>query len=282
MTKLREQMTNEMVLRGLAPNTQRTYLQAVTLLARHYGRSPDCLSKREVKAYLLSLHQDTNRSTSTCNVAAAAMRFLYHRVLGRSTAEFEIPFARKPKQLPQVLSREEVSRLLARTQFQKHRTLFMIAYCAGLRVSEIVKLRPVDIDSDRMVIRVEQGKGGKDRLVTLSDGLLRQLRAYWRASHPTGYLFPRYRPDWALSVTTAQKAFGRSKRKAGIEKIGGIHALRHAYATHLLAGGLPVQQLQRLMGHRNIQSTLRYVHWIPDYRAGRGAQDLIAPLGLPS
>jgi len=123
MTKLREQMIHEMVLRGLAPNTQRTYLQAVSQLARHYGRSPDAISKREVKAYLLYLHQGAKRSTSTCNVAAAAMRFLYHQTLGRSAAGFDIPFARRPKKLPQVLSRQEVARLLSGTRFLRHRVL---------------------------------------------------------------------------------------------------------------------------------------------------------------
>jgi site-specific recombinase XerD len=141
MTKLREQMIQEMILRGLAPNTQRVYLQAVTRLARYYDRSPSRVSNREVKAYLLHLHQDEKRSTSSCNVAAAALRFFYYRTLGRSHTNFEIPIARKPKKLPHVLSRGEVARLLSRTHFLKHRVLFGVAYSAGLRVSEIVKLR---------------------------------------------------------------------------------------------------------------------------------------------
>jgi len=180
MTMLRQQMIDQMVLRGFAANTQRAYLQAISQLARHYGRSPDRISKQEVKAYLLHLHRDANKSVSTCNVAAAALRFFYHETLGRKASGFDIPFARKPKALPQVLSREEVDRLLSRTRFRRHRVLFAIAYSSGLRVSEIVKLRPCDIDSDRMVIRVEQGKGAKDRLALLSPALLDDLRTYWR------------------------------------------------------------------------------------------------------
>ena len=168
MTKLRKQMIDEMVLRGLAPNTQRAYLQAVTQLARHYGRSPDQISKREVKAYLVHLHQDTGRSTSTCNVAAVALRFFYHQTLGRSVSGFEIPTARKPSKLPHVLSREEVAQLLCCTRFGKHRMIFLIAYSAGLRVSEIVNVRTRDIDFDRMLIRVGQGKGATDRFTLLS------------------------------------------------------------------------------------------------------------------
>lgn len=283
MTKLREQMTNEMVLRGLAPNTQRTYLQAVTLLARHYGRSPDCLSKREVKSYLLYLHQAGDRSTSTCNVAAAAMRFLYHHVLGRSVTEFEIPFARKPKQLPQVLSREEVSRLLTRTEFRKHRVLFMIAYCAGLRVSEIVALRPVDIDSDRMVIRVEQGKGGKDRLTLLSPRLLAELREYWRCAQPGEYLFPSPLRSGPLSAPALKYAFTRAKQRAEIKKPGGIHLLRHAFATHMLEAGVDLHTLQRLLGHRSMRTTTRYIHLTDPTRHAAGiCPDLLDDAALPA
>jgi site-specific recombinase XerD len=276
MTKLREQMIHEMVLRGLAPNTQRAYLQAVTQLARHYGRSPDRISKREIKAYLLYLHQDAHRSTSTCNVAAAAMRFLYHRTLGRSHTGFEIPFARRPKKLPQVLSREEVARLLSRTRFRKHRVLFLVAYSAGLRVSEIVKLHPSDIDSERMVIRVEQGKGSKDRLAALSPRLLQELRAYWRREQPGEYLFPSPSRPGPLCAAALKHAFGRAKQRAKIDKPGGIHLLRHAFATHMLEAGVDLHTLQRLLGHGSIRATARYLHLMePARHAARICPDLL-------
>ena len=276
MTKLRQQMINEMVLRGFAPNTQRTYLRAVSQLARHYSRSPDRISKREVKAYLLYLHQDARRSASTCNVAAAAMRFMYHKTLGRSAAGFEIPFARKPKKLPQVLSREEVARLLSSTRFLRHRVLFAIAYSAGLRVSEIVKLRPGDIDSDRMVIRVEQGKGSKDRLAALSPQLLDELRAHWRREQPGEFLFPSPIRPGPLCAAALKHAFGKAKQRAKIHKPGGIHLLRHSFATHMLEAGVDLHTLQRLLGHRSMRTTTGYIHLMePAHTATRICPDLL-------
>lgn len=276
MTKLRQLMIDEMVLRGLAPNTQRAYLQAVSQLARYYHRSPERISKREVKAYLLYLHQDAKRSTSTCNVAAAAMRFFYHRTLGRSFAGFDIPLARKPKRLPQVLSREEVARLLSRTRFRKHRVLFRIAYSAGLRVSEIVRLRSVDIDSDRMVIRVEQGKGAKDRLALLSPSLLEELRAYWRQEQPGELLFPSPIRSGPLCAAALKHAFKLAKQRAEIDKPGGIHLLRHSFATHMLEAGVDLQTVQRLLGHRSIRTTTRYIHVLePTRHAAHICPDLL-------
>ena len=158
MTKLREQMIQNMILRGMAPSTQRAYLEAVAKFACHYNRSPDQISNEELKTYLLYLHLEEKRATSTCNVAACALRFLYHRTLGRPQTDFDVPMARQPSKLPHVLSRDEVARLLECTSFLKHRALFLTTYSAGLRVSEVVRLRPTDIDSSRMLIRVEQGK----------------------------------------------------------------------------------------------------------------------------
>jgi len=278
MTKLRERMIHERVLRGLAPSTQRAYLQAVTQLARHDRRSPDRISKREVKAYLLYLHEQANRSTSTCNVAAAALRFLDQQTLGRSAASYPIPFARKPKKLPQVLSREEVARLLSGTRFLRHRVLFGIAYAAGLRVSEIVRLRPSDIDSDRMGIRVEQGKGAQDRLALLTPRLLEELRAYWRRERPGELLFPSPIRPGPLCAGALKHAFGRAKERAQIHKPGGIHLLRHSFATHMLEAGVDLHTLQRLLGHRSIRTTTGYLHLMePAAHAARLCPDLLDP-----
>lgn len=276
MTKLREQMTQDMILRGFCPNTQRAYLRAVTRLARHYDRSPDRVSKSEVKAYLLHLHQDEKRATSTCNVAAAALRFLYHQTLGRSRTDFDIPIARKPAKLPHVLSRDEVARLLSRTRFLKHRTLFLVAYSAGLRVSEIVKLRPRDIDSGRMVIRVEQGKGAKDRLTVLSPRLLEVLRNYFHRAQPGEFLFASRDGKGHLCTGGLKQAFFQAKLRAKIDKPGGIHLLRHSYATHMLEAGADLHTLQRLLGHRSIRTTTRYLHLIEPARcATRVCPDLL-------
>jgi integrase len=147
-----------------------------------------------------------------------------------------------------------------------------------LRLSELVALKVRDVDGERQLLRIEQGKGAKDRLVPLSETLLEQLRGYWRRYHPREWLFPGRKRRVRLSETSIQKAFTRAKRSANMNKVGGIHSLRHAYATHQLEAGLPVHRLQHLLGHRNIHSTLRYVHWVADERERRGAHDLIAAL----
>jgi site-specific recombinase XerD len=262
MTKLREQMIQDMVLRGLAPSTQRAYLEAVTKFARHYNRSPDRISNEDVKAYLLYLHLEEKRATSTCNVAAVALRFLYHKTLGRPRTDFDVPIARQPSKLPFVLSRDEVARLLTCTSFLKHRALFLTTYSAGLRVSEVVRMRPADIDSSRMLIRVEQGKGAKDRQTLLSPQLLEALRDYWRRTQPGEYLFPGRDGRSPVRATGIKEAFAKAKRRAHIDKPGGIHMLRHSFATHLLEAGVDLHTLQRLLGHNSIRSTTRYLHLV--------------------
>lgn len=277
MTKLRERMIQDMVLRGLTQNTQRSYLQAITKFARHYDRSPSQISEDEVKAYLFFLHRDEKRATSTCNVAAAALRFFYHKTLGHPRPDFEVPTARRPSKLPHVLSREEVSRLLSCTSFLKHRALFLTTYSAGLRVSEVVRLRPADIDSDRMVIRINQGKGSKDRLTLLSPQLLEALRDYWRRVRPgPWFLFPGRDGRSPVRATGIKEAFAKAKCRAGIDKPGGIHMLRHSFATHLLEAGVDLHTVQRLLGHSSIRSTTRYLHLLePARHAERVCPDLL-------
>ena len=277
MTQLRDQMIQDMVLRGLAPSTQRAYLEAVTKFARHYNRSPDRISNDELKAYLLYLHLEEKRATSTCNVASAALRFLYHRTLGQPHTHFDVPMARRPSKLPFVLSRDEVARLVACTSFLKHRALFLTTYSAGLRISEVVRLRPADIDSSRMLIRVEQGKGSKDRQTLLSPQLLEALRDYWRRVRPGQlFLFPGRDGRSPVRATGIKEAFARAKRRAHIDKPGGIHMLRHSFATHLLEAGVDLHTLQRLLGHNSIRSTTRYLHLVePAYHAVRACPDLL-------
>jgi site-specific recombinase XerD len=276
MTKLREQMIQEMTLRGLSANTRRTYLQAVSQLAQHYGKSPDQISNRDVKDYLFHLHRDRKRSNSTVNVTSAAMRLFYHHTLGRSRADFAIPLARRPAKLPQVLSRDEVARLLSRTRFRKHHILFRVAYSTGLRSSEIVKLRARDIDSGRMVIRVEQGKGAKDRLVLLSPRLLEGLRQHFRRETPGEYLFSSRDGRGHLCAGALKHAFAKAKARATITKPGGMHLLRHAFATHMLEAGGDLPTLQRLLGHRSIRTTAGYIHLMePECLAARACPDLL-------
>ncbi|MDR5865161.1 tyrosine-type recombinase/integrase, partial [Halomonas campisalis] len=187
---------------------------------------------------------------------------------------------KKPQRIPELLTRDEVRRILTACHNPKHRMMLELCYGCGLRVSEVCRLRVSDIDGQRGQLRVAQGKGAKDRMVVLPATLLDRLRDHWRAYRPPTWLFPSALfPDRALHPSAPQKAFTQAKRQAGIERIGGIHSLRHAYATHVLEQGLPVHQLQRLLGHRSIQSTMRYLHWLPGQQgATQGPIDLVATL----
>jgi site-specific recombinase XerD len=260
MTALRQRMTQDMTLRGLSSNTQAAYLRAVSQLAGFYRRSPERISEREIAAYLLHLYREKGRSHSTCNVAVAGLRFFYHVTLRRSGMGFVIPAAREPSKLPHILSREELARLFERTHRLKHRALLLTAYAAGLRVSELVALRVRDIDSDRRVIRVEQGKGARDRTTLLSPRLLEVLRRYWQDERPQTWLFPSRDGKGHLCSGAAKHAYARAKQRARIHKPGGMHALRHAFATHLLEAGVDLHTVQRLLGHRSIRTTTRYLH----------------------
>lgn len=260
MNPLRKQMDDAMVLRGLADRTREAYLWQVSELAKHYHCSPDTLDGEHVQRYLLYLLQERRLAWSSCNQARHALRFFYRVTLQRPEVALAIPRARQPQKLPEILSREEVARLFEVTPNIKHRTLLMTTYSAGLRVSEVVALRLTDIDSARMTLRVEQGKGAKDRYTLLSPRLLDQLRVYWRALHPRRWLFPARSGEVPTDSGTAQKMYYSAKRRAGIAKQGGIHALRHAFATHLLEAGVDVHTIQHLMGHGELSTTARYFH----------------------
>jgi len=261
MSTLRKQMEADMVLRGMSERTRESYLAAVAGLAKYYNRSPDQVSEVEVQRYLLHLIEERKLAWSSCNIAVSGLRFVYHTTLKRREAQFDIPRARAPQKLPQILAREEIARLIELTLNAKHRAILMSAYGAGLRVSELCHLKVGDIDSARMTIRVEQGKGAKDRYTLLSPRLLRELRRYWVGERPKEWLFSATRDvNQPINTSTAQKIFYAAKRRAGIGKDCGIHGLRHAFATHLLEAGVDIHTIQRLMGHGHISSTLRYFH----------------------
>lgn len=278
MTPLRAAMIRAMQVRGFSPRTHESYLAAVTGLARYFHRSPAELDVRDVRRYFEYLAIERGLAPATCRLALNGIRFLYLEVLERPSFDVAIPVPKRPQRIPELLNRSEIARILGACRRPKHRMLLTLCYGCGLRLSELVAVRVRDIDGERARLRVEQGKGAKDRLLPLSATLLEQLRVYWREQRPTHWLFPGRAPGRALCQTAVQKRYTSAKAKAGIEKIGGIHALRHAYATHQLEAGLPVHRLQRLLGHRDIHSTLRYVHWVPDYREGSGSHDLIAAL----
>jgi len=259
MTPLRQRLIREMQLRQLAPGTINAYIAAVAGLAKFYRRSPDQLQLEEVRSYLHHLLVERNLAPSTCNSQAAAITFFYRYVLGQSSLDLQVRRKRSGK-LPEVYSQEELRRLFQATRQRKHRVLLMTTYAAGLRLSEVTHLRPSHIHSQRLLIRVEQGKGRKDRYTLLSPQLLQELRAYWKESQPGEWLFPNQKRTAPMGRGTAQRIFYRAKRRAGLQRGHGIHTLRHCFATHLLEAGVDLRTMQLLMGHGSLNTTTLYLH----------------------
>jgi site-specific recombinase XerD len=253
-------MEQDLVVRGRSAHTRRAYLRAVTDLARYHHRSPDELTDRDVQRYLCHLIEERRLASATCRQAACALRFFYEVTLRRRRSEFSIPLPKEAHKLPAILSLKEVTRLLGAASNLKHRLLLMTTYAAGLRAGEVVHLRVTDIDSQRMLIRVQQGKGKRDRYTLLSQRLLEELRQYYRIYRPTEWLFPQRRKDAPMATATALRIYYAARARAGIRKNGGIHALRHAFATHLMDGGTDVVTIQRLLGHGHLKTTARYLH----------------------
>ena len=282
MSPLRQKMIDTMVLKGFAVRTQQTYLYAITRLARHYHRSPDQLGVADVERYFLFLLREGKLAPASVRVSVHAVHFLFTQVLQRPLEHCVIRYPKKPQRIPELLSRSDVQRILSHCRNTKQQTMLATCYGAGLRVSELVQLRVRDIDSEREVLHIRQGKGAKDRELILTPGLLRLLRRYWQRYRPCDPLFYGRDIHVPISLGTAQKTNTRTKNRAGIDKQGGIHALRHAYATHQLEAGMPVHQLQGLLGHQSLRTTQRYVHWIPHYQSdgGRGA-DLVSTVAQP-
>ena len=260
MTELRTRMTDDMTVRWMATATQEAYLAAVKGLATFYHRSPDQIADEEVQAYLLHLMRERKRAWNTCNIVVHGLRFFYHVTLKRDRTTFSIPGGKQPARLPEILSRDEVARVMAAGDTRKHRVLLTAAYATGVRVNELVHLKLTDLDAARGMIRIEQGKGRKDRYTILSPRLLDELRGYWTTYHPRDWLFPARGGQRPMHTSTVGKAYSAAKRRVGITKWGGIHALRHAFATHLLEMGVDLATIQRLLGHRSIQTTMRYLH----------------------
>jgi site-specific recombinase XerD len=260
MGALRERMVREMQLREFSPSTQTLYLTVLTDLARYHHRSPDVLDGAAVQAYLLYLTQERKLASSSVGVAACAIRFFYTQTLKRPEVAMAIPPRRKPRRLPHILSIEEVGRLLSSPRQPTHRPLLMTTYAAGLRVSEVVRLQSTDVDRERMMIRVEQGKRRKDRYALLSPRLLTELDADGRLLGPTVWLFPDRHHQQPMSTSTAQHIFDAAKARVGIRKPGSIHLLRHAFATHLLEAGVDLRTIQVLLGHASLATTSRYLH----------------------
>ena len=257
ISPLRQRMIDDMALRNMSPATQKVYTYAVANFARFHGCSPDKLGVEDVRVYRLHLLSRGLKATSI-NPIIGALRFFYGTTLGQKPMAEEIPFARKEDTLPAVLTRDEVVRLLKAVPDPKIRTALITIYATGLRVSEVVALTGKDINSERMVIEVRQGKGRKDRYVMLSEQLLAILRDYWRRRRPSACLFPGTDPTQPITTRSLQRACREAANAAGLDKSVTVHTLRHSFATHLLEQGVDTRVIQDLLGHRQITSTTRY------------------------
>lgn len=277
MTPLRERMIQDLQIRNRSPYTIKQYVFAVSKFAQYFGKSPEDLGPEEIRAYQLQL-LSKNIAWNTFNVVVCALRFLYRVTLKKDWRMEEIPYPRRERKLPIILSPDEIRRFLDSIPNLKHRAALVTAYAAGLRVSEVARLKISDIDSKRMVLRVEQGKGRKDRYVMLSPRLLELLRAYWREERPSGWLFPGAKPGSHLSVRSLQTVCQNARAESGLGKRTTMHSLRHAFATHLLESGTDLRTIQLLLGHRSLATTARYMHVAINRTCSASSPfDLIAP-----
>jgi integrase/recombinase XerD len=262
--ELRQRFENYLILNRLAPKTRQAYINAVGGLAQYFNKSPDTLTNEQVQQYLVDLIRHRKLQWSSCNVAFCGLSCFYNKFLSRPQTQFSIPPRPREKKLPEILSQSEVKKLILAGKDIRHRALLMITYGSGLRVSELVKLKPHHIESARMLVRVEQAKGRKDRYTLLSQKALNELRSYYKFFSPDKWLFYGKHKQNPMPVATAQKIYYRAKNSAGINKGKGIHTLRHCFATHLLEAGIDIYLIKRFLGHTSIQTTMGYLHVVPN------------------
>jgi len=260
MSKLSEEMERRMRLRGLSPKTIKTYIAEVRQFTRYYGKSPDFLGDTEVQNYLSHLIEKRKLSRGKVICAHAGLRFFFEKTLERPWNTLKIPNMKKSKKLPVVLSKEKIYRIFSQVKNHKHLNILQLAYSSGLRISETLNLRIESIDSSRMVIHVHGGKGQKDRLTVLSQKALDDLRIYWKKEKPANYLFPgRYGENKPLSTRRLQDSFQKACRAAGVLEHATPHSLRHSFAVHLLESGCDILQIQQLLGHTTLATTIKYL-----------------------
>ena len=264
MTRLRKTMLDELRRRNYAQNTVRSYIKAIEDFARYFGKSPEYLGPQHIREYQVHLFQDRKLAPGTVQGRGAALRFLYVKTLHRPYLPDQIPFPKRARRLPTVLSSEEVALLIDSAKNLMHRAILMTLYATGLRRAELCRLKVTDIDSERMVIHVLQGKGGRDRDVLLSPKLLETLREYWRWLKPKIWLFPGMVNNWRADVPMTEKvvweAVRAAKERAGITKHVSPHTLRHSFATHMLEAGADLRTIQVLLGHAKLEDTSVYLH----------------------
>jgi integrase/recombinase XerD len=283
MTPLRQKMIEDMQLRGLAERTQQSYVAAVVELARYYDKSPEEVSEAELRGWFLYLKNEKKVAPSTLNQKLSALKFFYQTTLQTAWPLGELVKPERRQSLPVVLSREEVGRVLTAVRQPQYRVCLLTIYSCGLRLQEGVGLPVKAIDSSRRVLHIKQGKGGKDRLVPLPERTLAVLRRHWQTHRNREWLFPRRAmlPSRPLDVSGVQKAFRAAVQASGVGKEASVHTLRHSYATHLVEAGVNLELVQRYLGHKTLQTTLRYVHLTPQRQETALAQINQIMAGLP-
>lgn len=278
---LRQRMLDELQMRGYSPRTVESYIGAVADLCRYSQLPPDKIAPQQIQAWLLWQVKEKKLSASTCRQRFNGVRFLFHFVLKDEAFDaFSFTLPKTQQRIPELLSRKEVSLLLSTPGNLAHRLLLSTCYGCGLRLSELVQMKPQQIDAETHLLHVVQIKGRKDRLVPIPPSLLIEWRRLWYQHRSPHWLFPITRGETTahLSERTPQRLFARTKRRIGITKHGGIHALRHAFATHALSSGMPIHQLQRILGHKDVRTTTRYLHWLPEKEVMSTRTDLLQTL----
>ena len=278
MTPLRQAMIDECRLRGLAKRTEETYLYAVEQLSRHYHQRPDTITEAQLEQYFRYLTLEKQLARSTIHLRLNGICFFFKAVLHKEVAITK-PLSRRPVKAPVMLTPAEVHLVISLCPYKKHRFMLMTYYGTGLRLMELINTKVADIDGQRSTLRVLAGKGNKDRYVILTPAVLNLLREYWQLYRPHDYLFySGHGMDKPMSSSSISKPFKDAVRAAGVSSRCSIHSLRHAYATHQLVAGMPLYELQNQLGHTDIKTTQRYLHWLPEM--GSGARDLLAGWGV--
>lgn len=260
MTVLRQKMIEEMQLTGKSDLTQKNYIQQIKNLSKYYNLSPDKLSKEDIRNYILYLINDDKKSASAVNVALSGINFLYRQVLNWKKEDIGIPYQKQDRKLPIVLNRQEIKRLIETPKNLKHKAVISMLYASGCRNAELCRLQIADIDSGRMLVRINLGKGRKDRYTLLGDYNLSILREYWNKYKPRLWLFPGQNPKKPYSTHTVENVVKTAAKKCGIIKHVRPHILRHSFATHLAENGVNIRIIQKLLGHKNIRTTMKYIH----------------------
>jgi site-specific recombinase XerD len=276
METYKDQMQRDMVLRNLSPKTQYLYHRSASELEKHFNKPPDQLNEDDVKSFLVSIVRDRKLSQSSLKIAYSALRFLYETTLGKGWVIDKIPYPKTTRAIPRIIGKDDIQKIFDATATLKQKAMLMVTYSAGLRAKETARLKITDIDSSRMLIRVNQGKGNKDRHTLLSQVALETLREYWKEYRPKDWLFPRDTNSVEhVPVATIQGAFKRARKQANLRKPASCHTLRHSFATHLLEAGTDLHTIQLLLGHSSIRTTTVYLHV-----SNKSLAKIVSPLDL--